>query len=179
MEKDNANPTILNTSQLPTRQNKRKTIPQKVTTNEFEVIPSYLSKPFSDNLWSDDTDASDDFTAEPIDEQEIFGEVALSVLLSPFNTLYLRDLYLCTWRLPPFRVGCFQATCPVFTLSILRWLGVSSRTPIVVVSKPRRFRVFTCLFIWGENFSLLVRMAARCNITIYNSKSMMSELYGY
>lgn len=96
MEKDNANPTILNTSQLPTRQNKRKTIPQKVTTNEFEVIPSYLSKPFSDNLWSDDIDASDDFTAEPIDEQEIFGEVALSVLLSPFNTLYLRDLYLCT-----------------------------------------------------------------------------------
>ena len=56
---------------------------------------------------------------------------------------------------------------------------VSGRTPIVVVSKPRRFRVFTCLFIWGENFSLLVRMAARCNITIYNSKSMMSELYGY
>ncbi|KAI1251746.1 hypothetical protein MGN70_006315 [Eutypa lata] len=90
MEKDNANPTILNTSQLPTRQNKRKTIPQKVTTNEFEVIPSYLSKPFSDNLWSDDTDASDDFTAEPIDEQEIFD--LISTISDPEHPLSLGQL---------------------------------------------------------------------------------------
>lgn len=80
MEKDNANPTILNTSQLPTRQRKKG---RKVQRNDVAKIsnimrkPQYLSDPFYDISWSDDTESDDEFTAEPIDEQEVYGKTAL------------------------------------------------------------------------------------------------------
>lgn len=83
-EKDNANPTILNTSQLPTRQNRQKAgnATADKTSGPFSQGIYHLSKPFLDALCLDnlddildDIDASDDFTVEPIDEQEIFGEL--------------------------------------------------------------------------------------------------------
>lgn len=80
MEKDNANPTILNTSQLPTRQRKKGRRVQKGSRSGINDImrkPQYLSDPFYDISWSDDTESDDEFTAEPIDEQEVYGKVFL------------------------------------------------------------------------------------------------------
>jgi hypothetical protein len=79
MDKDNANPTILNVSDLPTRQNRTK----KAATgkdSELDLVlrrPEYLSAPFCDVPWgSDDTESDDDgFTIEPIDELEIYGRL--------------------------------------------------------------------------------------------------------
>lgn len=95
-EKINAAPTILNTSQLPTRQIKRKTTSQKGASGSigdiFSQRPQYLSSPFCDIPWSDDTDGSDDYTAEPIDEQEIFGE---NSLIHPAPHFYISHL---SWK---------------------------------------------------------------------------------
>lgn len=78
--KDNANPTILNASELPTRHNKRKAAaatPGKGAESDLGIVlrrPEYLSAPFCEVPWaSDDTDSDDGFTIEPIDEQEIYG----------------------------------------------------------------------------------------------------------
>lgn len=78
MDKDNANPTILNVSELPTRRHKKRVVASgKDSDLELDVVlrrPEYLSAPFCDVPWaSDDTDSDDEFTIEPIDEQEIYG----------------------------------------------------------------------------------------------------------
>ncbi|RYP78312.1 hypothetical protein DL769_003190 [Monosporascus sp. CRB-8-3] len=94
MEKDNANPTILNTSQLPTRQRKRRTVSQKGTADKLGDLllrnSDYPSPSFSDIPWSDDTDSSDEFTVEPIDEQEIFD--LISTISDPEHPLSLGQL---------------------------------------------------------------------------------------
>ncbi|KAI0106691.1 hypothetical protein F4814DRAFT_67743 [Daldinia grandis] len=93
MEKDNANPTILNTSQLPTRQRKKG---RKVQRNGVAKIsnimrkPQYLSDPFYDISWSDDTESDDEFTAEPIDEQEVYD--LISTISDPEHPLSLGQL---------------------------------------------------------------------------------------
>ncbi|KAI0853385.1 hypothetical protein F5Y00DRAFT_100744 [Daldinia vernicosa] len=93
MEKDNANPTILNTSQLPTRQRKKG---RKVQRNDVAKInnmmrkPQYLSDPFYDISWSDDTESDDEFTAEPIDEQEVYD--LISTISDPEHPLSLGQL---------------------------------------------------------------------------------------
>ncbi|KAI1384122.1 uncharacterized protein F4822DRAFT_418780 [Hypoxylon trugodes] len=93
MEKDNANPTILNTSQLPTRQRKRGRRVQKNTESMIGDImrkPQYLSDPFYDISWSDDTESDDEFTAEPIDEQEVYD--LISTISDPEHPLSLGQL---------------------------------------------------------------------------------------
>ncbi|KAI0126892.1 hypothetical protein BJ170DRAFT_422623 [Xylariales sp. AK1849] len=94
-DKDNANPTILTASQLPTRQLKKKT---KATANqdfdtEFSRFitrkPAYLSEPFCDVSWSDG-DSEDDFTDEPIDEQEIYD--LISNICDPEHPISLGQL---------------------------------------------------------------------------------------
>ncbi|KAF3057052.1 hypothetical protein GL218_05999 [Daldinia childiae] len=93
MEKDNANPTILNTSQLPTRQRKKG---RKVQRNDVAKIsnimrkPQYLSDPFYNISWSDDTESDDEFTAEPIDEQEVYD--LISTISDPEHPLSLGQL---------------------------------------------------------------------------------------
>lgn len=80
MDKDNANPTILTASQLPTRQQaRRKTSspgPDAKLTGVVVRKPLFLSDPFCDVAWSDASESDDDdfFTVEPIDEQEIYGK---------------------------------------------------------------------------------------------------------
>lgn len=77
-ELDNANPTILSASQLPTRQ--KKVAPRKGPGSRYNDLifarPSYLSRPFchQDAAWPRGDDWHDDFAAEPIDEQEIYGK---------------------------------------------------------------------------------------------------------
>jgi hypothetical protein len=74
-DKDNANPTILNASDLPSRRNDS-TVKRRDdgSTGLFDnLIPryNYLSDPFEDPLSASDSD--DDAVVEKIDEQEIYG----------------------------------------------------------------------------------------------------------
>ncbi|KAI1114973.1 FAM96B protein [Nemania sp. NC0429] len=97
MDKDNANPTILNVSELPTRQGKKRAAaPSKDADAGLELDfvlrrPEYLSPPFCDLSWtSDDTESDDDFTIEPIDEQEIYD--LISTISDPEHPLSLGQL---------------------------------------------------------------------------------------
>ncbi|KAI1419934.1 FAM96B protein [Xylaria sp. FL1777] len=97
MDKDNANPTILSVSELPTRQNKKKATAAatgKETDSDLDIVlrrPEYLSAPFCDVPWaSDDTDSDDGFTIEPIDEQEIYD--LISTISDPEHPLSLGQL---------------------------------------------------------------------------------------
>lgn len=91
---DNANPTILSASQLPTRQAKQKKVePRKGPDSRFSDIvyatPAYLAvrPPLRTGvvLETDGFEDDDDFepAAEPIDEQEIYGK-DLSSISFPF-----------------------------------------------------------------------------------------------
>lgn len=77
-DKDNANPTILNASDLPSR--RRETSVTKRAdggTGLFDgLVPaySYLNDPFDRTVSSSD---SEDDAFEEIDEQEIYGAYAL------------------------------------------------------------------------------------------------------
>lgn len=81
MDKDNANPTILTAADLPTRQRAKKASAvhsafDSDLSAEITGLPSYLSGVISDVPWSDESDETeDDFTDEPIDEQEIYGKI--------------------------------------------------------------------------------------------------------
>ena len=86
---DNANPTILSASQLPTRQ--KKALPRRGPESRYDDVvfakPSYLSAPFcasSALAWSSANDGSDEFAAEAIDEQEIYGMFFFTRLTSAF-----------------------------------------------------------------------------------------------
>lgn len=76
---DNANPTILSASQLPTRQKKAE--PRRGPESKYDELifakPSYLSSPFCGQglaTWPRGNDWQDEFTPEAIDEQEIYGK---------------------------------------------------------------------------------------------------------
>ncbi|KAF2996585.1 hypothetical protein G7054_g5856 [Neopestalotiopsis clavispora] len=83
MDKDNANPTILTAAQLPTRQRAKKGTESQYPfdsewTTEITRLPSYLTGPLCDVPWSSDESdlTEDDFTDEPIDEQEIYDLIS-------------------------------------------------------------------------------------------------------
>lgn len=71
MDKENANPTILNASDLPSR--RVETAEKQQQSGLFDVVPAYgyLSDRFSE-AQSSSSDSEDD-TPEDIDEQEIYG----------------------------------------------------------------------------------------------------------
>ncbi|KAI0410075.1 FAM96B protein [Xylaria palmicola] len=92
---ENDNPTILNASELPTRYNKKKVATSgKDAGLGLDMIlrrPEYLSAPFCDVPWvEDDTESDDDFTIEPIDEQEIYD--LISTISDPEHPLSLGQL---------------------------------------------------------------------------------------
>ncbi|KAI0881510.1 uncharacterized protein GGS22DRAFT_59051 [Annulohypoxylon maeteangense] len=106
MEKDNANPTILNTSQLPTRQRKKGRRVQRTAESKILDImrkPQYLSDSLynSGTSWSDDTESDDEFTAEPIDEQEVYD--LISSISDPEHPLSLGQLAVV--NLPDIRIS--------------------------------------------------------------------------
>ncbi|PKS12787.1 hypothetical protein jhhlp_000998, partial [Lomentospora prolificans] len=111
MDKDNANPTILNASQLPTRQTKKKvalTGPGTKYTSLVFSPPTYLSASslsLSSASSSDDENSStfdewsgageqgfsdEEFVEEPIDEQEIYD--LISTISDPEHPLSLGQL---------------------------------------------------------------------------------------
>lgn len=88
---DNANPTILSASQLPTRQ-KRTAARHGPESKYLDLIfdqPSYLARPFCLDegiAWpKPESRRDDEFGADPIDEQEIYG------MATPSTELQLRD----------------------------------------------------------------------------------------
>lgn len=74
---DNANPTILSVSDLPSHRRRRRdrdvSSKKQGVRDVLMAKPSYSLDPFYMSDFSD-TD-SDDSTVEPIDEQEIYGEL--------------------------------------------------------------------------------------------------------
>ncbi|KAM3440585.1 hypothetical protein MY4824_002033 [Beauveria thailandica] len=101
---DNANPTVLNASELPTR--KHKVVPRRGPDSKYTDIifapPSYLSTPFCGDdygaaiAWprggngGADDGFSDDATPEPIDEQEIYD--LISTITDPEHPVSLGQL---------------------------------------------------------------------------------------
>lgn len=80
---DNANPTILSASQLPTRQKKAESRkgPESRYNDLILAKPSYLSWPFFGqgvSSWPRGIESHDEFDDEAIDEQEIYGMWFLS-----------------------------------------------------------------------------------------------------
>lgn len=75
----NANPTIRNASDLPTRRQRNASQSSRQNTLGLfsSNIPSsaYLADPFSAASGSSsDSDSEEDSSSEPIDEQEIYGK---------------------------------------------------------------------------------------------------------
>ncbi|TQV96453.1 cytoplasmic protein required for cell viability [Cordyceps javanica] len=97
---DNANPTVLNASELPTR--KHKVVPRRGPDSKYtDVIfarPSYLSSPFCGDdygaaiAWPRGADDGlfDDAVPEPIDEQEIYD--LISTITDPEHPVSLGQL---------------------------------------------------------------------------------------
>ncbi|KAK2595355.1 hypothetical protein QQS21_006955 [Conoideocrella luteorostrata] len=78
---DNANPTIVNASDLPTRQ--KKAAPRKGPDSRYSDVifskSSFLTYPFCDDdaIWPrGDIGGDDGYAAEPIDEQEIYDLIS-------------------------------------------------------------------------------------------------------
>ncbi|QPC72426.1 hypothetical protein HYE68_003178 [Fusarium pseudograminearum] len=102
---DNANPTILSASQLPTRQKKAE--PRRGPESKYDDIifakPSYLSGPFTgptSAVWSQLSDQHDEFSSEAIDEQEIYDLISTisdpehPVSLGQLSVINLSDIHI-------------------------------------------------------------------------------------
>lgn len=74
---DNANPTVLNASELPTRRGKSHDAPAKQESDSIMSLMQPTTNPAM-QIYLDDEESlsgsdNDDGEEEPIDEQEIFG----------------------------------------------------------------------------------------------------------
>ncbi|PWW80388.1 hypothetical protein C7212DRAFT_311504 [Tuber magnatum] len=91
MDGKNANPTILNASDLPTRrQAQRKKVTSPLTSG---LVPAYARDPFvgnKDTDFSNSDESEDDSVREPIDEQEIYDLIA--TISDPEHPLTLGEL---------------------------------------------------------------------------------------
>jgi metal-sulfur cluster biosynthetic enzyme len=91
---ENANPTVLSASQLPTRQTRIG--PRKGPDSKYSDLilsrPSYLSHSFSadEALWPGGELADEAFATEPIDEQEIYD--LISTISDPEHPVSLGQL---------------------------------------------------------------------------------------
>ena len=91
-EIQNANPTIRNVSDLPTRRRRTSSPSSKKRTLGLFAnsipSPAYLSDPFDTTRSASGSDSDDDDTLEPIDEQEIYGESNASTWLKLSRICY-------------------------------------------------------------------------------------------
>lgn len=85
-ELDNANPTILSVSELPSH--RRRQQGASISSGKYSILelidgrPSYATDPFIRNEFSDTE--IENSTSEPIDEQEIYGEFPCPTFTSSF-----------------------------------------------------------------------------------------------
>ncbi|KAF7943835.1 uncharacterized protein EAE97_005905 [Botrytis byssoidea] len=91
---DNANPTILNVSEISRRREKRKVRDYSAKRHGIQSIlmakPSYALDPFYMSDFSDEDSDSEDSGLEPIDEQEIYDLIA--PISDPEHPLSLESL---------------------------------------------------------------------------------------
>jgi hypothetical protein len=77
MDKDNANPTVLNVTDLPTRRGRDGVNKKKAPGSEIQELLQMKSRyMINDSDLSDpesELESDEDATVEPIDEQEIYG----------------------------------------------------------------------------------------------------------
>ncbi|KAH6692330.1 FAM96B protein [Plectosphaerella plurivora] len=92
MDKDNANPTILSVTQLPTRKNNKGTTRRPTRKLDDIVLakPNFLSRPFCSVKETTTDFGGDGLTYEPIDEQEIYD--LISTISDPEHPLSLGQL---------------------------------------------------------------------------------------
>jgi hypothetical protein len=104
MELDNANPTIVNPSELPSHRERRKITDDSQKKHGIRQLllgkSSYAIDPFYLSDYSD-TD-SDDSGVEPIDEQEIYGEQAANATLLSSSCVFAVTLKFCSYSCVPF-----------------------------------------------------------------------------
>lgn len=113
---DNANPTVINAADLPTR--KRRTFSQttKPSTGLFSYLsPTTAKDPFLKSYIDSDSDAESE--AEPIDEQEIFDLIA--TMSDPEHPITLGSLAVVS--LPDISI---KPTCPSRPNSTLQTVTV-------------------------------------------------------
>ncbi|KAH8147732.1 uncharacterized protein LAJ45_08197 [Morchella importuna] len=97
METQNANPTILSVSDLPSRRlEQKKSSPSSLLSG---TVPAYTRDPFAtgtgaDYSSSDDDESEDDSVVEKIDEQEIYDLIA--TISDPEHPLTLGELAVLT-----------------------------------------------------------------------------------
>ncbi|KAI4845511.1 hypothetical protein E4T44_05572 [Aureobasidium sp. EXF-8845] len=151
MDKDNANPAILNAADLPSRRAQSQNIVSTSTSLFDGLIPSYphydnltsgtsFAAPIPSNSSSDD-DTSDDDTREEIDEQEIFD--LISTISDPEHPLSLGSLAVVSlpdiFILPPASPNSKISTVRVLVTPTITHCSLA--TVIGLGSLPPRFRV--------------------------------------
>ncbi|MCJ1226435.1 hypothetical protein MMC12_003087 [Toensbergia leucococca] len=116
----NANPTIRNASDLPTR--RQRTSSHDIARTPLglfsSVIPSsaYVVDPFAPPSLSSDADSdNDDATVDPIDEQEIYD--LISSISDPEHPLTLGSLGVI--NLPDISITPLTPTSPLTTVTVL------------------------------------------------------------
>jgi hypothetical protein len=84
---DNANPTVLNVADLPTRRGKGGPGSKKTAGSEIQQLMQIQSHYMMQDLYLSDLESApesdEDIAVEPIDEQEIYGKSMLQIFLAP------------------------------------------------------------------------------------------------
>jgi metal-sulfur cluster biosynthetic enzyme len=101
---DNANPTVIDAADLPTRKRRESTATTKHTTGLFGYpLPTAVKDPFLQSYIDSDSDAESE--PEPIDEQEIYDLIA--TMSDPEHPITLGSLAVVS--LPDINI---KPTCP-------------------------------------------------------------------
>ncbi|KAI4842330.1 hypothetical protein E4T44_07368 [Aureobasidium sp. EXF-8845] len=160
MDKDNANPAILNAADLPSRRAQSQNIVSTSTSLFDGLIPSYphydnltsgtsFAAPIPSNSSDDDTSSdNDDDTREEIDEQEIFDLISTisdpehPLSLGSLAVVSLPDIFILPPASPTSKISTVRVlVTPTIThcsLATVIGLGVRVR---LEQSLPPRFRV--------------------------------------
>jgi hypothetical protein len=152
MELDNANPTIVNTSEIPSYRERRqiKDASQKkhgirellMGKSSYAIDPFYLSD-------YSDTD-SDDSNVEPIDEQEIYGESKRQRHLSSRSAgaPSVTFKFCCHSCVPVLWLEKYFVKAPLHVLSYLKNLNALLMSPLSIIPsmfQPSGFALHMCL----------------------------------
>lgn len=147
-DKDNANPTIINPSDLPSR---RRSAPTEKRPGVFDALaPAYpsLAEPLSSPEASSDSDASDEEDREEIDEQEVYDLISTisdpehPLSLGSLGVVKLDDIAIFAPTSPRSRISTVRVlitpTTTACSLTTVIGLGVKVR---LVNALPPRFRI--------------------------------------
>jgi metal-sulfur cluster biosynthetic enzyme len=143
--KDNANPTIINPSDLPSR---KSTVRETKTSRGIFHTLAPVGSPSDPWVVSDDSDAAEDDEREEIDEQEIYDLISTitdpehPLTLGSLGVVNLADIKIFPPTSPRSRISSVRVlvtpTTSACSLTTVIGLGVKVR---LVNALPPRFRV--------------------------------------